>query len=489
MDNQYARQSTQQQDSQLQIYSQQSLGCFNLFDENNDNFQGFNKSQQNLSSTEDQDCTLFQDTSSSSFKNDKKILQNQLNRKRAFIDYDFEEKQQNSSDTSTQKDIQFHNQQGLAVSQINSTQFSQNFLERTQRFLRANKKFYIYMDLVVDLDFFQNYSDKQNYLSENKHNQLEKGLRYINCVIHRMDNKFIEVDLTFFPSNVDDIEYLLKILYSYGNKDLLETIKKLQIIWDNVQLTKKLILNQYQNTLFQQHYESRKAASNLKFKQLTEGLDQKKLIFYIRLSVNYEKQLYESDRVGYSPELYDVIAENSYAFKEYLKAYGYFDPRNTYFKLEQCINTTLHFLTSSTKALFAQQGYSSQKIEIKTIDKFTFPVEARARFFNLDQDYDTQHNLNFKYNDMLVTYEYIFEDPNIQSKFKMYRQIQQSVQSRAITLQNDEEIDDRPEYQELELFKRYYQDDADKLIEVGNKWFKKCGLVNIPQKKSKKANS
>ncbi|EAR91502.1 hypothetical protein TTHERM_01090130 (macronuclear) [Tetrahymena thermophila SB210] len=486
MDNQYDRQSTQQQDGQFQIYSQQSLGDFHIYEENNnENFQGFGKSQQNLSST-DQDCTLFQDTSPNGFKNDKKSSQNSLNKKRAYIDYENEERQQNSSGTSTQKNIHYTNQKGLAISQINSTKFSQNFLERTQRFLRANKKFYLYMDLVVDLDFFQNYSDKQNYLNENKHNQLEKGLRYINCVIHRMDNKFIEVDLTFFPSNVNNIEYLLKILYSYGNKDLLETIQKLQTIWDNIQLTKRLILDQYQDTLFQQHYEGRKAASNLKFKSLTEGLDQTSLIFYIRLSVNYEKQLYESDRVGYSPELYDIIAENSYVFKEYLKAYGYFDPRNTYFKLEQCINTTLHFLTTSTKALFSKQGYSSQKIEIKTIDQFTFPVEARARFFNLDQDYDSKHNLNFKYNDMLVTYEYIFEDPNIKSRFKMYRQLQHSVQSKAITLQNDEEIDDRPEYKELELFKRYYQDDADKLIEVGNKWFKKCGVINLPQKKSKK---
>ncbi|KAL4477129.1 hypothetical protein ABPG72_008863 [Tetrahymena utriculariae] len=412
MDNCYAEQGAQQQDSQLQIYSQQSLRDFNLFYENNNqNFQGFSKSQQKLSSTEDQHKTFFQDTSYSGFKNNKKRPQNYLNRKRAYLDYENEEKQQNSSEISAQKNCQFTNQQG---------------------------------------------------------------------------SKQI---LTFFPSNVNNIEYLLKIQYSYGNKDLLETIQKLQTIWDNVQRTKILILNQYQDRLFQQHCESRKAASILKFKQLTEGLNQKSLIFYIRLSVNYEKQLYESDRVGYSPELYDIIAENSYAFKEYLKASGYFDPHNTYFKLKQCINTTLHFLANSASALFSEQGYSSQKIETKRIDKFTFPVEARARFFNLDHDYDSQHSLNFKNNGMLVTYENIFEDPNIHSKFKMYRQIQQSVQSNAITQQNDEEIDDRPEYQELKLFKKYYQDDGDKLIEIGNKWFKKCGLINLPQKKSKKANN
>lgn len=52
-------------------------------------------------------------------------------------------------------------------------------------------------------------------------------MRFINRVTHRLDNKFIEVDMEFFPTSVDNIDYVIHILKSFGNKDLLKFISDL----------------------------------------------------------------------------------------------------------------------------------------------------------------------------------------------------------------------------------------------------------------------
>lgn len=52
------------------------------------------------------------------------------------------------------------------------------------------------------------------------------------------------------------------------------------------------------------------------------------MIQYIHYKVNYEKEQFDDCKTGYSPELYEFLAGNSYAFKEHLSKNGYVDPIN-----------------------------------------------------------------------------------------------------------------------------------------------------------------
>lgn len=54
-----------------------------------------------------------------------------------------------------------------------------------------------------------------------------------------------------------------------------------------------------------------------------------------------------------------------------------------------------------------------------------------------------------------------------------------------MTIYNDEEFDDRFDYKKTDFFQKYYDDQLDNLVAKGNKWFKKCGFVSIPKKKTK----
>lgn len=74
-----------------------------------------------------------------------------------------------------------------------------------------------------------------------------------------------------------------------------------------------------------------------KFKELTEGLDQDMLYCYFELGVNYDKEQFDLDILGYSPKLVELIGNNSYAFIDHIMKNGHFDPISREFRTNSSI--------------------------------------------------------------------------------------------------------------------------------------------------------
>ncbi|KAL4433380.1 hypothetical protein ABPG74_017484 [Tetrahymena malaccensis] len=353
-----------------------------------------------------------------------------------------------------------------------------------QKLLRIHKKFYLFLDQMIDLDYFENINTPNEYIYNNQSVQLTKDFRILNKVLHRIDNKFIEVEIEYLARQTKSIDYIIHALKSLGNQDLIKYANCLSEFQKNINLCQQFIKEQSLQLDFIQNRLQRGKAANEKFKEITSNLNPTKLIFYQRYSVNYETCQYESTIAGYSPALYEVLDNGSYYFKNYLLKNGYFDPMSPLFRLGECFYRVCYFSTNLPKE-FDDEINKQATLELITVDNYRFPVTMQLSHQYLEKDFDMQNNLEFKFCDLLAIYEFNFKDQQVYKNLLQIRQknIFNSCKSEAI-FNNDIDLDQN-DYVETEFFQKYYQDDISNLLKRGNKWNKICGFQEIPKKKLK----
>ncbi|EAS04401.2 hypothetical protein TTHERM_00614770 (macronuclear) [Tetrahymena thermophila SB210] len=353
-----------------------------------------------------------------------------------------------------------------------------------QSVLGLNKKFYLFLDQMIDLDYFANIKSPNEYIQNNCSVQLTKGFRFLNKVLHRIDNKYIEVEIEYLDRQTQSIDYIIQILKSLGNQDLIKYISCLSEFQKNIQNCKKCIQKQSLKLDFIQNRLQREKAANEKFKQLTSNLNPTKLIFYQRYSVNYETFQYESTVAGYSPAFYEVLNNGSYHFKDYLLKNGYFDPMSPLFRLGEFFYRVCYF--SSNLPQDINDDINKQaNLELITVDNYTFPVTMQLSHQYLEKDFDIQNNLEFQFYDLLAVYEFTFKSQYIYKSLIEARQ--KNIINSCISETNlSDNIDlDQKDYVQTEFFQKYYQDDIQNLLKRGNKWNKVCGFQDITKKKLK----
>ncbi|KAL4433377.1 hypothetical protein ABPG74_017481 [Tetrahymena malaccensis] len=353
-----------------------------------------------------------------------------------------------------------------------------------QKFLRIDKKFYLFLDQIIDLDYFENINTPNEYIYNNHPVQLTKDFRILNKVLHRIDNTFIEVEIEYLARQTQSIDYIIHILKSLGNQDLIKYANCLSEFQKNINLCQQFIKEQSLQLDFIQNRHEREKAANEKFKEITSNLNPTKLIFYQRYSINYETCQFESNIAGYSPALYEVLDNGSYYFKNYLLKNGYFDPMSPLFRLGECFYRVCYFSSNLPKE-FGEELNKQATLELITVDNYRFPITMEISHHYLEKDFDMQNNLEFKMCDLIAIYEFTFKDQQVYKNLLEIRQknIYNSCKSEII-LNNDIHLD-QSDYAETEFFQRYYQDDISNLLKRGNKWNKVCGFQEIPKKKLK----
>ncbi|KAL4461501.1 hypothetical protein ABPG74_016125 [Tetrahymena malaccensis] len=357
-----------------------------------------------------------------------------------------------------------------------------------QKLFSANTKFYIYTDIVIDVDYFKNYSQKELYLNENKLYQIQKGFRFINQILHRFDNKFIEVDLEFFPSKLNNIEQIIFMLQSLGDCDLLPIITYLQQLWDTVEEFKILLKQESQDPLFKKHFNDRQQFCEQKCQEILSQLDQNEMVFFQYHIPNYEIYSFESRRVGYSPQLYNILAQNSYLFIDFLQKNGCYDPRTQIHQLESIFLEITQCLSAIKLGLLPKRIQNVQQTELVTYDKFVFPVQQTVDVYLVAHEYDQKHGLDFKSQYILSTYTFKFEDQKAYENFQKFRQQQQEQFQNCQKITQPEINYKNFENSQIQIIDKYYADSVANLYSFGSKWFKRCGYVDIPKKKLKKKN-
>ncbi|KAL4477011.1 hypothetical protein ABPG72_011708 [Tetrahymena utriculariae] len=354
-----------------------------------------------------------------------------------------------------------------------------------EKILRLNKKFYLFLDQMIDLEYFENLKSPSNYLENSQCAQLTKGFRFINQITHRVDNKFIEVDMEYLSRQPQSIEYIIQLLKSLGNRDLIKYVNCLIDFQKNIDTCQQLIKQQALNMNFLEYRLERKKAADDTFKQITSQLDPQKLHFYQRYSVNYEACQYESTKAGYSPALYEVIDNGSYSFLDYLSKYGYFDPMSSLFRLGDCFYRTCYFLNNLPKE-FDDELNKLASLELLTVDNFKFPVTMKLDHHYLEQEFDKQNNLQMNFCDLLAIYEFNFKDQQAYQNLQEARKSKRDNQNKLETIFRDDVDWQQFDYIQTQFFQKYYQDQISNLVKKGNKWYKRCGFVEIPTKKQKK---
>ncbi|KAL4477015.1 hypothetical protein ABPG72_011712 [Tetrahymena utriculariae] len=348
--------------------------------------------------------------------------------------------------------------------------------------LSRQKNFYLFLDQVIDLEFLKNINSQDEYFRNNQHNYLYEGLRFINKIEHRLDNKFIELNMQNHEQKAYQIDYFIEYLKSFGNASVLSYISQLQAFQSSIIQTQKEISEQIGNPLFQKHQERRKTASQKVFKKITQKIDGNKLILYMKLSINYDKLLIESDICGYSPSLYSVLSQDSYTFKNEILQHGFFDVFQAGKRIEKCMEGAIRYLNSPTQISIQTAQNHYQEVDIATCDGFNFNTELKIRRYVLDQEYDQKNNLQFKFQDILNVYEFTFKDELVLNQFQQFRKEQTQGKHNSDLIDQIFYYKDYS-YKNTQFFKEYYQNQVEDLAKKGCKWFKRCGFIDIPKKK------
>ncbi|EAR98704.1 hypothetical protein TTHERM_00582080 (macronuclear) [Tetrahymena thermophila SB210] len=475
---------------------EQNQKSFKLI-EFNDYFSGFHIKINN------QDCISYQNETLISTKSQSKDSMRQISDDLIFDQREYQISSMTTRNEKPNRDIE-DSQIFDLVGETNSSQIKNKnkkkqaeylFINKYlngQKLFSANTKFYIYTDIVIDIDYFKNYSQKETYINENKLQQIQKGFRFINQIFHRFDNKFIEVDLEFFPSKLNNIEQILFMLKSLGDSNLLIVISQLQQLWNTVQEFKILLFQESQDILFKKHYKDRQQFCEQKYQEIISKLDQNEMIFFYYHVPNFEKCLFESRKAGYSPQLYYILAQNSYFFMDFLQKNGCCDPRTQIHKLENVFIEINQCLQAIKLGLQPHRFQVVEQTELITCDSFIFPVKQIIDVYLLAHEYDKKHNLHFKSQYILSTYTFKFEDQKAYKNFLKFRQQQQEAfQYQYDSYQNFTQPDNdykNFDNSQIELIDKYYADSIADLQQLGNKWFKRCGYADIPKKKQKKCN-
>ncbi|KAL4492914.1 hypothetical protein ABPG72_020693 [Tetrahymena utriculariae] len=353
-----------------------------------------------------------------------------------------------------------------------------------QKVLCINKKFYLFLDQMIDLDYFKDIKSPNEYIQNNQSVQLTRGFRILNKVLHRIDNKFIEVEIDYLQRSTQSIDYIIYILKSLGNQDLIYYVDYLLEFQKNINDCQQNIQKQSRKLDFIQNRLQREKAANEKFKDITSNLDPLKLIFYQRYSVNYETYQFESTIAGYSPALYEVLDNGSYYFKNYLLKNGYFDPMSPLFRLGEFFYRVCYFSSNLPKELDEELNKQAS-LEIITVDNYRFSATMQLSHSYLEKDFDIQNNLEFKFCDILAIYEFTFKDLNVYKSLLEARQKNIFNSCKPEKILNDDFDLDQNDFSQTEFFQKYYKDNVQDLLKRGNKWNKVCGFQEIPKKKLK----
>ncbi|EAS01898.1 hypothetical protein TTHERM_00787040 (macronuclear) [Tetrahymena thermophila SB210] len=353
----------------------------------------------------------------------------------------------------------------------------------SQSLFVEDKKFYIFSEVILDINYFKNFSQKEQYVHETKLQQYQKGFRFVNKVTHRIDNKFIEIDSQYFPQKLSDIKGILYMLNSLGDQSIQQFIQDLQQFWDTVISFQLLLKEEYKNSLFQKHFKEREEFCDKKCQEILQQLDPQQLVMYVNHYPDYEKYQLQSRLVGYSPELYELVAINSYIFYDYLSKNGCCDPRAMFHNFGNTLQEAIQYLYAIQLGLLPDQLQIVQNTELVTFDGFAFPVKQTTDVYLLAREYDIQHGLNFKSQQILVIQNFEFLDENAKKTFKMMRQEQQQ-EFQASSLEKVEQkiLNFNKNPQQIELINKYYADSLSDLYQFGNKWLKRCGFVDIKKK-------
>ena len=102
-----------------------------------------------------------------------------------------------------------------------------------------------------------------------------------------------------------------------------------------------------------------------------------------------------------------MVAGNAYAFKESLLKDGQYDPIFIANRFNRCLSNAIsYFGTDGTKKKYHQSKLNDSFNLIRTLDGFYIPSNLKSTIINLNTAYDTENNLKFKVNDVLIIYDF-----------------------------------------------------------------------------------
>ncbi|KAL4431556.1 hypothetical protein ABPG74_017261 [Tetrahymena malaccensis] len=391
-------------------------------------------------------------------------------------------------------ELKYKNQSLQVVSKVNrktlinkKQKYSEYLINKylnSQSLFLDDTKFYIFSEIILDVNYFKNFSSREQYISETKLQQYQKGFRYINKVTHRIDNKFIEIDTQYFPQKINDIKGIIYMLSSLGDKNILQFIEDLQQFWNIVLQFQAFMKEEHKNVLFQNHFKDREEFCKNKCQQILQQLDPQQLVMYVNHYPDYEKCQYQSRIVGYSPELYEIIAINSYIFQDYISKNGCCDPRAMFHNFDNTLQEAIQYLYAIQLGLLPDKMQIVQSTELVTFDGFVFPVQQTTDIYLLAREYDKLYELKFNSQQILIIQTFQFLDEQAKNTFKIMRYEQQTqfqnssfekVEQKILTFNNKNNS-------QIELINKYYGDSIADLYQFGNKWLKRCGFVEIKKK-------
>ncbi|KAL4430250.1 hypothetical protein ABPG74_014809 [Tetrahymena malaccensis] len=270
-----------------------------------------------------------------------------------------------------------------------------------------------------------------------------------------------------FADQIIDLDYMRSILKNEEEEYLKEnTIKR-----------------DSDNKIFKSHIFERTLAGDILYNKIISNLDPKKIYYFNYYKINYEKQQLDSCQAGYSPMIQEVLAGNSYAFKEYLSQQGFIDPLCQQYRLTKCFTLAGQFL-SFYQERQEEETVADVQTYLYTLDNFRIPVQLKTKRIYLNHKYDQENGLNFNTHNILALYEFQLLDESFLQELQKarfdtkYQQILHNKENDYYRLKSKVE--------NIEFIQKHYQNQIFDLLNKGSKWLKRCGFVDIPTKKQKK---
>ena len=134
----------------------------------------------------------------------------------------------------------------------------------------------MFAEQVVDIDYLrlrvQNEGD--TYTNDENKVQLFREFKFINQVLHRMDNKYIEIFLEEMDKHLPNIDHIVSMIRSLGDRNILEVAKDLEFYWSFIKNYMNDIKFQSKDEIFKIHAAQREKTSNQWFERITSELPQ-----------------------------------------------------------------------------------------------------------------------------------------------------------------------------------------------------------------------
>ncbi|KAL4462766.1 hypothetical protein ABPG72_015021 [Tetrahymena utriculariae] len=413
--------------------------------------------------------------------------------------------QNEQSDKDSQKtNNQCNSQQQLKVKMEEKNQKNQNILMKkdlnldfkikhtdhssgqiSRNYFSSKSRFYLFADQLVDLNYMRSIikNEQEDYLKEQQKICIYKSMKHIQSIVHRIDNQYIIIQSELIEKYMDDVDHITQMLLSLNDQTLFQFSQNIQCFWQNLQNFRKTIKHDSENQFFKSHIFDRTIASDLSYNKIISELDPKKILYFNYYKVNYEKFQFDSCQAGYSPMLQEILAGNSYAFKEYLSQQGFVDPLCQQYRFTRCFSLAGQFL-SFYQERKEEETIADVQTYLFTLDNFRISVQLKTKRIYLNHKYDKENGLNFSTHNILCLYEFqLLDDSVIQELQKArfdtkYQQILHNKENDYYRLKHKVE--------NIEFIQKHYQNEIFDLLNKGSKWLKRCGFVDIPSKKLKK---